>query len=131
MKAKEIYINRDDMERLRALIEVYDGNCTDLLEEELDRARIVYPKDIPGDVITMNSVIRMKDIDTGEEHILTLVFPGNKAETDTVSVLAPAGTAILGYREKDIVEWKVPSGKKRVRILEIMHQPERVGKYDA
>lgn len=131
MKAKEIYITRHDMERLRALIEVYDGNSTDLLEEELDRARIVYPKDIPGDVITMNSVIRMKDIDTGEEHILTLVFPGNKAETDTVSVLAPAGTAILGYREKDIVEWKVPSGKKRVRILEIMHQPERVGKYDA
>ena len=131
MKTRKICITQHDMERLRALIEVYGGEGADVLEEELDKARIVLPKNIPGDVITMNSVVRIKDVDTGEERTFALVFPGNKVEADTVSILAPAGTALLGYREKDVVEWQVPAGKKRIQVLEVMYQPERMGKYDA
>ncbi|HOW55239.1 MAG TPA: nucleoside diphosphate kinase regulator [Syntrophorhabdaceae bacterium] len=129
MKKKQIYITQHDMERLRALMEVYAEN-TELLEEMLDKARIVLPKDIPHNVVTMNSTVRVKDIDTGEERTFTLVFPGNKAGNDAVSILAPAGTALIGSREKDIVERQVPAGKKRMEILEIIYQPEREGKYD-
>ena len=129
MKKKQIYITQHDMERLRALMEVYAEN-TDLLEEMLDRARIVLPKDIPHNVVTMNSTVHVKDIDTGEERTFTLVFPGSKAGNDAVSILAPAGTALIGSREKDIVERQVPAGRKRMQIIEIIYQPEREGKYD-
>ena len=47
-----------------------------------------------------------------------------------VSILAPIGTAIIGYREGDIIEWDVPGGLKRFRITEIVYQPERLGNYE-
>lgn len=129
MKTRKIYITQHDMERLRSLMEVYAEN-TDQLEEMLDRARIVNPKSIPGDVVTMNSTVRTRDIDTGEERTFTLVFPGRKADNRAVSILAPAGTALIGRREKEIVERQVPAGKKKMQILEVVYQPEREGKYD-
>lgn len=131
MKTKAIYITQHDMERLRVLIEVYGGNSADILEEKLDRARIVHSKDIPRDVVTMNSVVHIKYVDTGEEHTFTLVLPGEKVETNRVSILAPTGTALLGHREKDVVEWQVPAGKRRMRIMRVIHQPERHGDYNA
>lgn len=131
MKAKTIYITQYDMEKLRVLIEVYGGNTADILEEKLDRARIVHSKDIPRDVVTMNSVVQIKYIDTGEENTFSLVLPGEKAKTNTVSVLAPTGIALLGYREKDIVEWQVPAGKRRMQIMKVVYQPEHRGHYNA
>jgi len=134
MRTGDIYITHYDMDRLRALIEVYDGNDTlhlERLEEELDRARVVDPKDIPGDVVTMNSVVRTKDLDTGEEKSFALVFPDKTgAGEKTVSILAPLGMALIGCREGDRIEWNIPAGTKRMRITEIIYQPERIGNYD-
>ena len=101
------------------------------VEEKLDRARIVRSKDIPRDVITLNSVVRIRYVDTGEEHTFTLVLPGDKGETNRVSILAPTGIALLGYREKDLVEWQVPAGKRRVQIMKVVYQPERHADYNA
>ena len=128
MESKEVCMTQWDMERLRALIAVYGGDSADVLEEKLDRGRIVHPKDIPGDTITMNSVVRIRYVDTGEEHTFALVFPGNRIETNAISVIARAGAALLGCREKDLVEWQVPAGKKRVQVLEVLYQPERMEK---
>jgi regulator of nucleoside diphosphate kinase len=134
MKQREIYITEHDMKRLRALIEIYNGKdrpYIDLLEEELERAKVVDPKSIPNDVVTMNSVVRIKDLDTNEEKTFTLVFPGKRGATENaLSILAPIGTALLGYREGDIVEWEVPAGMKRFQIMEIIYQPERLGNYE-
>jgi len=134
MKQREIYITEHDMKRLRALIEIYNGKdkpYIDLLEEELERAKVVDPKSIPNDVVTMNSVVRIKDMDTNEEKTFTLVFPGKREVTENaLSILAPIGTALLGYREGDIVEWEVPAGMKRFQIMEIIYQPERLGNYE-
>lgn len=131
MKTKALYVTQQDMERLRAVIEVYGGDSADVLEEKLDRARIVRSKDIPRDVITVNSVVRIKYVDTGEEHTFTLVLPGEKAENNGVSILAPTGIALLGYREEDVVEWQVPAGKRRVQIMKVVYQPERRADYNA
>jgi len=134
MKTGEIYITGYDMERLRALIEIYGGDDTpylDRLEEELDRAMIVDPKDIPADVVTMNSVVRIKDLDTGEEKSFALVFPNKTGIGEkSVSVLAPIGTALIGCREGDSIDWDVPGGTKRIQIVQIVYQPERIGNYD-
>lgn len=105
------------------------GSMRDLVAE-LNRAVIVPPREIPPDIVTMRSRVRIKNYTTNEESVLTLVFP-NEANLDDgkISVLAPVGTALLGYRVGDAVEWNVPAGQRKIEILEIMHQPEAAGEY--
>ena len=134
MKKREIYITERDMERLQVLIEIggrQDAAYLERLEEELDRAKVVDPRDIPDDVVTMNSSVLVKDLDTNEEKTFVLVFPGkaNMAE-NAISILAPVGTALIGYREGDVIDWKVPAGTKRLQIIKVVYQPERIGNYD-
>ena len=120
----KIYISEFDMKRLKGLIkfaeEHWDKRVVRYLEEldeELDRAEIVKPEEIPTDVITMNSRFRLNNLDSGEEVVYTLVFPGKADSTNgKISILAPVGTAVLGYRVGDTVEWKVPAGLKRLRV---------------
>jgi regulator of nucleoside diphosphate kinase len=127
-----IYITEFDLTRLKSLIQ-YAGESWDKrvlprleqLDEELDRAEIVRPEEIPPDVITMNSKFRLRDLETGEEVVYTLVFPG-KADSRNrkISVLAPIGTAVLGYRVGDVVEWRVPGGIKKFKVDRVLYQPE-------
>ena len=132
-KIRQIFIGEHDMERLRSLIESGSGRDAPYLarlEEELDKARIVTPKEVPEDVITMNSVVRVKDLDTGEESTYRLVFPAKAGATaNAISVIAPIGTALLGYREGDVIEWTVPAGRKRMQVVELVYQPERLGNF--
>ena len=136
-KQTNIYITKPDHERLTKLIEIAreresDANREYLnrLEEELDRAEVVQQSDIPVDVITMRSTVRLKDLDTSEEMIYRLVFP-TEADYDEgkISVLAPIGTAMLGYRRGDVIEWQVPSGVRRLSVEEVIYQPESKGEY--
>ncbi len=100
------------------------------LRKELDRAIIVEPEKVPGDVVTMNSIVRVRDENTGEERAFLLAFPGKTgSQGRAVSILAPIGIALLGYREGDVLEWHLPSGNVKIRIMEIIYQPERVGNY--
>ncbi|MDL1898635.1 transcription elongation factor GreAB, partial [Anaerolineae bacterium CFX7] len=95
------------------------------------RATVVAPQDIPNDVITMNSVVQLQDIDTKEEEVYTLVFPENAdLAKGKISIFAPIGTAMLGYRVGDLFEWKVPAGTRRLRVKKILYQPEGSGNFD-
>lgn len=84
---------------------------------ELDRAVVLAPGDMPANVVTMHAGVRVLDLESGERQELVLVSP---AEADVkarrISVLAPLGTALLGYREGDVVEWLMPGGLRRMRI---------------
>lgn len=138
MKQRDIYITQFDLNRLTELLEVSltfrGGNSEsrhlESLKEELDRAHIVLPKDIPPDIVTMNSRVKLSDMSKGDEQVYTLVFPRD-ADTSTgkISVLAPIGTAILGYKVGDIIEWQVPAGTRTYKIEEILYQPEAAGDY--
>src|SRR5574339_750402 len=132
LSPRVIYITEADMKRLRPLIEGVKNSRDDLrgLQTELEHARVVAPADVPPDVITMNSKARLRDLDTGEEMIFTLVFPGNAdIEHDRISVVAPIGTAMLGHRVGDEFEWQVPAGAVRLRVEEVLYQPEAAGHY--
>jgi len=139
MTAKEtsIYITEPDRQRLEKLVEIAgerDGMANHQylckLEHELDRAETVAPGDVPGDVITMRSKVRLKDLNTGEEMVYTLVFPSEaNFDEGKISVLAPVGTAMLGYRVGSRIEWQVPSGLRRLKVEEILYQPEAAGEY--
>ena len=96
-----------------------------VLAEELKRAVVVDPQDVPSDVITMNSRAEMLDLDTGETVTFTLVFPlYANIDEEKISVLAPIGTGMLGYRVGDEFEWRVPGGVRRMRVKQIHYQPE-------
>jgi regulator of nucleoside diphosphate kinase len=137
MKVRDIYVTALDAERLRKLLEGVrlwssrDRQHLEALEAELDRAHVVSPQEIPGDVVTMNSAVLVKDLDTGAEMALTLVFPSDAGlELGKISILAPVGTALLGYRVGDTIEWKVPGRIRRLRIERMIYQPEAAGDYD-
>jgi regulator of nucleoside diphosphate kinase len=131
-----IYITEVDLERLRELIGVA-GSCAELdqrgladLQAELNRASIVATEDVPPDIITMHSQVRVRDLGTGQEMILTLVYPrGANLEQGKISVMSPFGAALLGYRAGDILDWKVPDGVRRIQIVEVVHQPEAAGHF--
>jgi regulator of nucleoside diphosphate kinase len=125
-----------DKRRLLGFIEIYrarsmDPDSLDELELELERADIVDPWSVPADVVTMNSTVELVDLDTRNRLTLTVVFPGAAAAASgRVSVLAPAGRALLGAREGTLVEWPIPSGTRRVSVERISFQPEANGKFD-
>ncbi|MGE5609522.1 MAG: nucleoside diphosphate kinase regulator, partial [Bacillota bacterium] len=127
MTERTISLTEFDRRRLSELVHVArsfssrDQNHLRQLRIELDRAEtVVDPSRIPPDVVTMNSKVRVRDIDSGEEMVYTLVFPADAdLEEHRISVLAPIGTAILGYRVGDVVEWPVPAGVRRLKIQEI------------
>jgi regulator of nucleoside diphosphate kinase len=136
--ARKIYITSIDRDRLLKLIgkerefnNTSNRQYLNNLEKELNNAQIVTSQEVPNDVITMNSKVLLIDLDTEEEMIYTLVYPqeANLIE-DKISILAPVGTAILGYRAGDIIEWKVPDGVVNLKVKEILYQPEAVGNYE-
>ena len=133
-----IYITEIDRQRLEKLIEIASQRDDAVnreylrkLAHELDMAETVAPAEVPADVITMRSKVRLRDLYSGEELIYTLVFP---TEADSgngkISVLAPIGTAMLGYRVGSVIEWQVPSGLRRIKVEELLYQPEAAGDYN-
>lgn len=138
MKNREIYITDQDMKRLNGLLETARRlnyhNRADLaeLEAELARGQVIASAQVPPEVITMNSTVCLVDLETGEEMVYTLVFP-NEAdiEQNRISILAPIGTALLGYKVGDTVEWQVPGGLSRLKVKELLYQPEASGAAEA
>jgi regulator of nucleoside diphosphate kinase len=129
-----IRVTRADLELLERVIEARRGGFQrdqahlEALEEELDRAEVVNAAEIPPDVVTMRSRVRVKDLRNGEETVYTLVFPGEaNVSLGRLSILAPIGTALLGYRQGDVVEWPVPGGTRRLQVAEVLYPPEAAG----
>lgn len=136
MTNRTIHVTDYDMQRLQKLIEgtqnwgQKDREYLGHLEEELVRAIVVPSEKVPADVVTMNSRMRVTDLDSGKEMLIQLVFPREADfEQNKISILAPIGTALIGYRAGDTVKWKVPSGMRRLKIVEVVYQPEASGDY--
>jgi len=132
-----IYITSQDKQRLEDLLMEVEASDPrkhgDLkaLTEELHRAVIVDPKDVFSDVITMNSRADLIDLDTRETATFTLVFPREaNVEEEKISVLAPIGAGMLGYRIGDKFEWRVPDGVRHMKVTNVHYQPEAAGDFD-
>ena len=132
MNDKQIYIPQFDFMKLKHILEDGAGNYgADRVAElaaELDRAIVVINGKIPQGIVAMNSIVCIKDMDTGIEHTYQLVYPDDAdLDHDKISVLAPIGTAILGYEEGDIIEWKVPAGIRKLKIKKVIYQSSEGG----
>jgi len=131
VEAKKVVITEADYIKLQQLIESSrrvrhrDAEHLDDLQQELERATVVDTGAISRDVVTMNSRVRVRDLNTGRELTYQIVFPRDAdVASNRISVLAPIGTALLGYTAGAIVEWHVPSGVRRFHILDVEFQPE-------
>lgn len=126
-----IIISSFDLERLERLLEsdAYRNlPGIDALQNEIDRATIVAPEEVPPNVITMNSSVKFIDDAKGTEFRLSLVYPGQTDVPDAVSVLAPVGSALLGLSVGQSISWQAPGGRElRLRVLEVTYQPEASG----
>jgi regulator of nucleoside diphosphate kinase len=128
-----IFITKVDFDRLYRLVagkgsrESRDSEYLERLEQELERAEIIDEDTVPHGVVTMNSEVRLKDLDSGDVNVYKLVFPHQTRSPMDISILAPIGTAILGYRVGDAIEWPVPKGIRRLEILQVLRQPLAAG----
>ncbi|TDK60000.1 nucleoside diphosphate kinase regulator [Sapientia aquatica] len=129
-----IIVSTFDFERIEQLLDssaLRNEASVKALALELERAELVAPEEIPADVITMNSKARFIDDASGTEYDLTLVYPHHANLPDSVSILAPVGSALLGMSVGQTIEWQVPSGKNvQLRILAILYQPEANGEFN-
>ncbi len=128
---RPIVVTSEDLARLRLLLDStlrrrrWEELHLRALAEELESADVVEPEQVPGDVVTMRSRVRVLDMVSGEQLTYTICYPSEaNLEAGRLSVLAPVGTALLGYRVGDVVEWPVPGGVRVLKVLELLHQPE-------
>lgn len=132
-KRPGIILTSQDLDRLETLLDglpeaAFPGKAE--LGAELDRAEVVEPQDVPPDVVTMNSKVRFA-LESGDEFCLTLVYPKDMdGSAERISILAPVGSALLGLSVGEHIEWPRPGGgMMKVRLVEVVYQPERAGEF--
>jgi regulator of nucleoside diphosphate kinase len=125
MQLPEIIITEQDSDSITRLLDVLPPAQREAvrgLEHELARAEIVDSTNVPDDVVTMNSRVVFEDVDTGKRSEAVLVYPHEAVRFNgcAVSVLAPLGTALLGLRTGQSIDWRMPSGKlRRYQVVEV------------
>lgn len=128
--APEIIVTTRDFERLQRLVASTGSSAAERLDAELARARLVAPTEIPADVVTMNSDVVYEDAASGERRTVRLVYPKDaEPARGWISVLAPVGSALLGLRQGQTIDWQLPRGTRKLRVLDVPYQPEHNGHF--
>jgi regulator of nucleoside diphosphate kinase len=129
---RRIHVTEADMATLRELVRTSRGLASRdqahlaELDRELDDADVIAATDIEPNVVTMQSTVRVRDLDSGASTVYTLVFPRDAdVERRRISILAPIGTALIGYRVGDRIQFTTPGGTRHLEIADVLYQPER------
>jgi regulator of nucleoside diphosphate kinase len=98
------------------------------LRRELARAVVVPADKVPPNVVTMNSRVLYTDRTADVRRSVKLVYPQQADGRERLSVTSPLGTALLGLRVGQDIEWDFPAGdRRRLRVDAIIGRPERNG----
>lgn len=126
---QELILLKEDVQLLTSYIKggshmnLFDQKNADKLKEELNKGTVMNKEEFPVDVIRLNSTVTIKDNRTGKVIELMLVLPEKAAISDgKVSILAPIGTALLGYRKGQVVCWKMPAGEKLYKVMDVVNE---------
>jgi regulator of nucleoside diphosphate kinase len=132
MARQTIQLTDVDSRRLDHIVEglrprdIRDAGSVALLERHLDEAEVLPARDIGPDVVTMNSEVRVRDLDTNEVMVFRVVYPSAAdGARGRISVLAPLGLAVLGRRVGEEVDPRTPGGLRSLRVDDVLYQPER------
>lgn len=113
-QTRSVLVGERDYSRLLAVIRNSEPEISELLYDELDAATVLPDTELPADVVVMGSVVTFRDIASGEESTVTLVYPADAdASRRCVSILAPVGAALIGLRVGETITWPVPKGGER------------------
>lgn len=133
----KLILSRLDRQRIKKCIarEVLEGTINEheikRLNYELENAEIMEPRNIPRDVVTMNSEVKISFVNYPEQVKLKIVYPEEASiKEGKISVFSPIANALLGRKAGDYISWIVPSGGTSFRIDEILYQPEASGHYN-
>jgi regulator of nucleoside diphosphate kinase len=133
--AQQIILTEVNYDRLTHLVESpryreAHAPLTSALQGELGRGRVVPPTNVPKNVVTMHSRVRVQDLDEGDSETYTLVYP-NEADIDSgkLSILAPLARALLGTRVGQVVNFDAPAGPKQLKVMSVLYQPEAAGDF--
>ncbi|MBS0631387.1 MAG: nucleoside diphosphate kinase regulator [Verrucomicrobia bacterium] len=124
MNHSPIYISREDYTKLHLLLatalHTHPNAARAQLRAELDRAVVINPAAFPADVVTMEATVEFEDLGTGEVEEYTITFPERAdIERKRISILAPIGTALIGCRVGDVVEWSTPGGVRQLKVRRV------------
>jgi len=136
LNMNKLIINKLDYARIRKCIadakqfKSITNIEAESLMKELDSARILEPEAIPSNVVTMNSIVRLNFLTNNKQVQFQIVYPRlANVKENKISIFSPIATALIGYQVGDEIEWIVPAGLTRIRIDEIIYQPEAAGDY--
>ena len=123
---KQLVLRKDDYKLLISYLNgeygktAFDRRNAEDLHAELKKAKLVNKDDFPVDVVRLNSRVRIKAEGKEELMELMLVTP-DKADIKEkkISIMAPIGTALIGFRQGQKVKWQVPAGKRTFTIVEV------------
>ena len=127
-RTEGLMLRKDDYDIIQAYLrgsgsqKNFDRQNVAGLEEELKNAQVVEKDLFPKDVVRLNSKVTIAEEKRNRVIELTLVTP-DKADIreGKVSIMAPIGTAIIGFRRGQRVAWQVPAGKKTFTILDVIN----------
>src|SRR5688572_8307258 len=127
-RTEGLMLRKDDYDIIQAYLrgsnsqKNFDRQNAAGLEEELKKAQVVEKDLLPKDVVRLNSKVTIAEEKRNRVIELTLVTP-DKADIreGKVSIMAPIGTALIGFRRGQKVAWQVPAGKKTFTILEVVN----------
>lgn len=119
-----IRITESDFRRLEKLLESQAAQNTpgiEALEAEIDRAEIVEDEAAIGAFISLGATATFLDELTNQTYEMTLVLP-HEADSSNgkISILAPAGSALLGLSPGHVISWQIPGGRSlQLRVLQV------------
>lgn len=126
MENKEIFMVEDDINAIKKLTadngSVYGSNRKyfEQLIKEVSRAKVIKKEQTPDGLVRLGSMVEIIDEQSAEKTVFKLVLPQEASpDDDKVSILAPIGTAVIGYRQNDVIEWKVPLGIRRIKLNKV------------
>ena len=114
-------ITRTHHDKITAILQIAQTEVAELLEEELGRAAIVSDEDLPNNVVSMNSLVTFQDMESGKESTVTLVYPSDAdLDQNKISILTPVGSALIGLRVGQVIDWPFPNGKqKQLKVVSV------------
>ena len=134
---KKVTLTKNDYTRIYKAItdaknsKTINSNEAEKLLSELSKAEIVSSEKIDKDVVTMNSEVKLFFENTQKEQSFKIVYPQDaNLKENKISIFSPIATALIGYKIGGEIEWIVPGGMTKIKIVDLIYQPEAAGDFD-
>lgn len=129
MKYENLIVGKKEYEFLKKTLSMarYDGDATyknsaKKLKDELEQAKKVSAKQMPPDVIRLNSFVTIKTPFSPEKTYQLVTPEKSDLKNDKISILTPMGLALYGYAEEDQISWQFPAGESKIQILKVVQE---------